>query len=236
MHNLTQQGKAIQKLLAKRPIKKGAMSAKEIAADLGVLPNAVYRSIAPLVRFGFVKTQGKYPIMYTAQDPQGAAEIFAESQKNEVLHSIAVPERLSGTEGVPEISFVNDRDQLIEKSNKDILRARSGVCFIVSGLEVPAETVLAYARAIERGVRVRIIIQNLKEAAMLKNWQRMGIDIKQHHSIDSRIIIIDSSVVYVTSYSSKQKNEATGVRFAYLPIAVIMQEFFEREWLKSKPL
>ena len=81
MDSITPQGRAVEKLL----LKKGALTAKEIASKLDIFPNAVYRSIQPLVHFGFIRKEGKYPIVYSAQNPDSGIGIYAEAVKKELF-------------------------------------------------------------------------------------------------------------------------------------------------------
>ena len=51
---------------------------------------------------------------------------------------------------------------------KDTAHAKSAINLIASGVETPTETILQNQRAVERGVNVRLLVQNLKEVTKEK--------------------------------------------------------------------
>ena len=234
MASITNQAKAIYRLLSK----KEALTAREISTKLGILPNAVYRSIKVLIQFDFVQEVGKYPVKFIATPSTNAAESYLQSVK-ENLSQDFFPEGINNKGSSSKdlgISFIKNRDELLEKTNTDMQRAKIEVNFIVSGLEVPAETILGYKRAIEKGVRIRILVQRLDETSkeMLCNWQKIGVQVKFFPLLEARIIIFDQKVAYITSYSPDDKNEGIGVRFQYPPVARLMNDLFEQRWKIAK--
>src|SRR5436189_6242319 len=122
--------------------------------------------------------------------------------------------------------------------NEDKKNATKEIHQIVSGIEIPAESILENKRAIERGVQVKYLVQRLDEVNkdMLINWQKIGIEVKYFPLIEARIIIVDKKIVYITSYNPLNKNECTGVRFDYPPVAKIMNEVFLQRWEMGKEL
>jgi len=144
------------------------------------------------------------------------------------------------TEGVPpydlkdslDVSFVRNRTELLKKTDHDLMQTKVEAHLIVSGLEVPAETVLKYKHAVDRGVTVRILVQNLNEAnkEMLHNWQRNGVDVRHYHVLEARIFIFDAQVVYITSYDPQEKEVGTGVRLNNPAIARVMNDTFRQRW------
>ncbi len=211
-------------------------SAKDIGKRLHILPNAVYRSIKQLLDLGFVERVVEYPVKFRAKSADEAMSLyssivlqnFQEVFKNEKI-------KLS-THSLMQLVFIHSRKDLLKYTGKDIPQAKSTINLIASGLEVPAEIVLGYKRAVERGVRVRFIVQNLKEVRkeMIQSFKKAGVEVKYYPTIESRIFVFDHRVVYFTSYNPANINEATGIRFAYAPFAKLMDELFEQRWQLAK--
>lgn len=233
MENITPQAKAIYRILSQGK----SLTAAEISGKLNIYANAVYRSAKVLEKFGFVKKTGRYPIYFSALHPANPIDLYAKVVKNSLSESFSHPAS-SKTPTSLDISFINNRAELLAKTNSDFESCEKEACLIVSGLEVPSETVLGYKKAIDRGIVIRIIVQNLDEAKqeMLESWQKMGIEVRHYPSIEARIFVFDAKIAYITSYNPKLQEEGLGVRFNHPPVARIFQELFESRWEKSKKL
>lgn len=236
MKFLSPQSRSIYQLL----IKNEALTPKEIGEKLDILPNAVYRSIKPLILVGFVEKAKGYPARFKTTTPSNAVNAYLLKTKENFLQSF-FPKGISSetqTDKELSISFIKDRPELLERSNDDMSQAKQQVDILVSGLEVPAETILEYKRACERGVKIRTLVQRLDESnqEMLKNWRRIGIDVRFFPLLEARIIIFDNKIVYITSYNPEIKDESIGIRLNYSPIAKLMKELFESRWKTSSEI
>lgn len=236
MKFLSPQSRSLYKLL----IRNEALNSKEIGGKLGILPHAVYRSIKPLISIGLVEKIKGYPARFKIATPSSAIDAYLLKTKENFLQSFFPKGISSETQTNKElsISFIKDRPELLERSNQDMSQAKQEVEILVSGLEVPAETILEYKRACERGVKIRTLVQRLDETnrEMLHNWRKIGIDVRYFPLLEARIIIFDSEIVYITSYNPEIKDESIGIRFNYPPIAKLMKELFEIRWATSKEI
>lgn len=217
-----------------RLLRRGrSQTAKQIGTKLHILPNAVYRSIENLRALGLVYKTGHYPTQFAARETPDALESYLAVLRENFMSAFP-------TEGVPphdlkdslDVSFVRNRTELLKKTDHDLMQTKVEAHLIVSGLEVPAETVLKYKHAVDRGVTVRILVQNLNEAnkEMLHNWQRNGVDVRHYHVLEARIFIFDAQVVYITSYDPQEKEVGTGVRLNNPAIARVMNDTFRQRW------
>ncbi len=102
----------------------------------------------------------------------------------------------------------------------------------MSGHEIPAETTLAYKLAVDRGVKVRKLIQNKQEEniRLARSWKNVGVEVKFTQMMQARIVVIDGQITHFGSYDPMQYLESMGVRFDYSPFAQIMDELFEQRW------
>ncbi|MDO8611014.1 MAG: phospholipase D-like domain-containing protein [bacterium] len=229
---VSQQPLTIYKLLCKDKI----LSSKRIAEKLNIFPHAVYRAIKTLINYGLVKAYDTYPITYEINSQKDALQNYLNLVRNVFQSTFYCCENKKIDYSMVNISFIQNRDELLEKSNNDIDKSIRECCFIVSGLEVPSETVLQYKMAVDRGVKIRIIAQQIpsKENEMFQNWKKMHIDVRFHPLLEARFIIIDSCIVYMTSYNENIPKNANGIRLNYPPIAQIIQDVFEKRWKESK--
>lgn len=213
------------------------MTAKNLASKLGIFPQAAFRAIKPLEKLGVVESTGRYPKKYRIKASEESLDSYLQIAQEQYiktfLSSIKSPKSLLQKLNV---TFIQNREELLKRMNADVAKAKMKIDNIVSGEEVPAETILARKNAISRGVKFRFIVQHVDEfyKYMFSNWKKLGAEVKYYPLVEARIIIIDDRIVYITSYNHKAKNEAVGVRFDYPPIAKLMTELFEKRWAKAQ--
>lgn len=216
-------------------LKSGTLNAKGIAKKLNILPNAVYRATKELVGLEFAEEIHQCPIVYRIKPKNHTIEWLMNLLKLNF-------EQLSGASGFEntdlKISFIQNRKELLAKTNIDTKKAQTSFNLIVSGHEIPAETILNTKQAIDRGVKTRALVQQITRfnKDMLGNWQKIGIEVKYYPNIEARIFVYDHRIVYFTSYVQKNPQEAVGVRFEYTPFAKLMDELFEQRWQIGKDI
>lgn len=211
------------------------MSAKAIGRHLKIFPNAVYRATKQLQNLGFVEEILSYPVKFKARQPSQALELYSSMVRQNFYGFFGLDKNVGSS---LKISFYETRRDMLRFSDKDSAQAKSQMNFILSGHEVPAETFLSLKKAKDRGVRIRVLVQNIDKDRrnMLKNWQKIGVEIKCIPDMDARILIFDEKVTSFASYDPKQRHEAFGVRFEYPPFAKLMNEVFEQKWNLGKEM
>ena len=215
------------------------LSAKDIAQRLDILPNAVYRAIKQLLELGIVEKVDIYPATFKAVPATSALNwyLFAANQNFKREFNIK-SSQIMDTDQSPRIALIKNRQYLLQREDTDVRAATHSVDFIVSGLEVPHSTVLAYRKAAATGVSIRAIVQQKRETSQerLERWQNLGAAVKYLPNLNMRLIVIDQRITYITSYDPSQRNRAFGVRFDYAPLAIQMGGLFEQHWQKAEEL
>jgi sugar-specific transcriptional regulator TrmB len=213
--------------------KNGAMTAAEIAQELDILPNTIYRAAHHLLKLGVLEKTADYPAKFKVSGSNNAIDWYLLAARKSFETSF-MPKRQpkAGTLSNPDITFIKNRTMLLKQTDKDTKAAKHEINFIVSGLEVPDETVLAYRRAATQGVHIRALVQRKKgtNAERLEQWHKLGVEVKHTSDLGIRLFVFDSQVVYLTSYSTKSKDTAFGIRFDYAPMAELMNSLFEERW------
>lgn len=212
------------------------ITAHDIANSLAIYPNAVYRAAKDLIDLGLVETTDTYPVRYKPSPAQKALSLYLQASAKNFRNQFGV----GATNSNPinetfSISLVKDRESLLKSQNADVLVAKFSIDFIVSGLEVPDETVLAFRKAAAVGVKIRAIVQQKRETSkdQLEKWHDLGATVKYLPDLKIRLIVIDQKITYLTSYDPSHKNSAFGVRLNYEPFAVQMSELFNLNWQKA---
>jgi len=213
-----------------------SLTAKDIAERLNIFPNTVYRTVKQLIQLGFVQQNYAYPVEYEAIHGVEGLELYSAMVSQHFLEEFPTKHR-DGSK-ILNISFIRNREDLRKNTDRDVSSAKQTVNFIVSGLEVPAESILTYKLAADRGVDIRVLIQRLDDTStpMFQRWKRIGVKVKYFPNMEARIFIIDEEIVYFTSYNPEHKDEAIGMRFDYAPYAKIMDELFNLRWKTAQSI
>lgn len=211
------------------------MSAKEIGKHLRIFPNAVYREIKQLQNLGFVEETYSYPVKFRAK-PGAEAMAFYISMIRQNFYQM-FGETVAGDQNL-KLDFFQTRDDLLKLSIKDMQRSKRCVNLIISGHEVSAEVMLSQKQAVERGVKMRKLIQGLSKENlhMAKIWQKMGIEVRYTPNLNARIVTYDGLIVHFGSYDAKNHLKSVGVRFVYAPFAKLIDDMFEQKWLRAKKI
>ncbi len=215
----------------KQLLKTGPMSANDVGRKIKILPNTAYRNLKELMSLGFVKKSTQYPAVYEAKSQSETIGLYT----NLILQNFHEAFIATGNSKTNlKIAFIQNRKDLLKQAEDDAYRAKKQINRIISGDAVPAETTLAFRKAVERGVKVRILVQGKSSSQMIKSWKKMGMEIKYTPSLFTRIVTYDGSITYFASYNPDSSQEAIGVRFEYPPLASLMDQVFEERWRTGK--
>lgn len=215
-------------------LEKSVMDAGEIGRALGIFPQAVYREARQLQALGLVEETSHWPAQFRARSTTEAVYFYLQKEREwffEAFRDGSHSESRRQTDRL-EISFIQTRQESYRRFTKDLAHAQRTARLLVSGLEVPAEQMLAYMQAVERGVEIQVLVQQegLTNKEMLGNWQKLGILVRSIKIIDVRILTIDERICYLLSYDPHKPHQAIGIRFAYPPIAFLLSELFKKRW------
>jgi len=213
------------------------LTARAIASKLNIYPHAVYRLAKILQNHGLMAMTRSYPRKFQVRPASKALSLFLCVQRDWFLRVFDLRDKngihISEQNRVMlNLSFIQSRDESIQKTTADLVSAESEVCLIISGAELPAETIRALKQAVDRKVPVRMLVQtrSQKSKEMFANWKKMGVKVRIMPSIEARIMLFDKRIVYLLSFSKEKGSENIGIRFDYAPAALVMREVFERKW------
>jgi sugar-specific transcriptional regulator TrmB len=229
LKTLSPQAAKVYRLL----LKHQPLSAKQIGGKINIVPNTVYRDLRELKRLALVEELHTYPITYQAKSVPAAAAFFTSLIRQNFYETFGLSD--SGEENL-KITFFQNRKDFLKIAEKDISRAKKYCNIIISGHEVPAEFVLAQKKAVDRGVKIRKLLQqaNMESIRVALNYQKMGMETRFTPLVQARIVIIDGQITQFGSYSPERQAESAGVRFDYPPLARLMDELFEQKWQQGK--
>ena len=214
-----------------------ALSAQEIAEQLGVVPNSVYRLLKRLMSLGLVEELSSYPAKYRAVSQQTAMSFYLLAASQNFRREFGIGNQPTQQNAAsPKISLIKDRETLLKRSEADVRSCVESIDIIVSGHEIPDVMYLAHQKAIMHGARVRRIVHQKDRQFTKENafWKELGAEVRYLPDLQLRMLIYDKRIVYITSFNPESPKSAFGVRFEYEPLAMQMTELFEQHWHKAR--
>ncbi len=232
--SLSKQSLALYQLL----LSSGTLNAKEIGEKMHIVPNSVYRAAEPLISLGMAEKLDSYPVTYKAVSPHSAANWYARALAQNFREAFSDTSNVVLNPDAPSMTFIKDRQHMIDVVEKEILNTKHSFNYIVSGHRVPDSNVLAIRKITTKGISARCIIQNTTSTTHnpLETYADMGVEVRYLPNIGIRLFVFDSRTVIMTSYDITQSSKAFGIRFRYPPVAAAMNELFEEKWKAAKPL
>ena len=211
------------------------LSAKDVARELKILPNTVYRDLRELIRIGLIEKVNDYPVRYKAKPESEAVSLYTSIIRQNFFESFGLNVKVGQN---LKIGFFQTRKDFLLLCKKDFEYSKEKINIIISGDELPPEAVFVHKATVDRGVKIRKLVQGLNEEniRMAKAWKRIGVDTKYTPLINSRIVTFDGKITILGYYEPYKQQECVGVRFEYAPFAALMDEMFEQKWEKAKEI
>jgi|WetSurMetagenome_2_1015567.scaffolds.fasta_scaffold06078_3 sugar-specific transcriptional regulator TrmB len=216
------------------------LSARILANQMRIPPSLAYRLTKPLIEMGLIAKINAYPCLFRAKLIDEGLSLFLLAQ-NEWFSKqfLASGENLNATSKEPNeirLSFIQSRDELMNKSTEETARTAKTVDLLRSGGEVPPDVMLAINEARKRNVRIRMLIQDYssENAARIEYWKQNGIIVRKTELRHIRLMLYDSSVLYFMSYRHTDSGKDLGMKINYPPLAVIFSKLFDEWWQKAE--
>lgn len=219
------------------------LTIRQIATQAHIAPSLTYRLTEPLITMGLVIKTNIYPYQFRAKPMSEGLSLFLlyqnewfSKQFSPSDKKIDVKKREISQPQEAQLSFIQSRDELMNKSAEEIAKATKSVDLLRSGHEVPAEVMLATIEAKKRNVLTRMLIQDYStdNASQIAYWKKNGILVRKTTLRHIRLIIYDTSTVYFMSYKHAESEKDLGMKINYPPLAVIFSKLFEQWWQKAE--
>lgn len=218
------------------------LSAKQLAAQMHIFPSTAYRLTEPLIAMGLITKTTTYPYQFRAKSVDEGLSLFLINQ-NEWFSKQFFPfsKKIDVTEKGKQsqeirLSFIQSRDELMNKSAEEIAKATKTVDLLRSGHEISADVMLAIIEAKKRSVSTRMLIQDYSadNSDQVAYWKKNGILVRKSALRHIRLMLYDSSIIYFMSYKHNDSNKDLGMRVNYPPFAVILSQLFDEWWKKAE--
>lgn len=225
-------------------LKKKELTAKEIGHSLNIFPNAVYRLMDELEKVGFLEKKNLYPKRFRVRSLNEAWDnffLFSKNKFDKMFSDINVEEEKKEDYYKEfSISFITKREALFDQFIEDLSHTKKEAKFIVLGLSIgiSPELLLAEKQAIEKGIKIKEIIQEYTEENQktIESWLKIGVNLRIGNPIGFHLLLFDDTISYIVLYQPKNKIVRYGVRIIHKGINYQLQDIFNKCWGKAKQL
>lgn len=218
---------------------EGSLSAKEIAKNVNILPNAVYRLMDSLHNKGFVVPLTTYPKKFQAVPPSVAIEAFSEQQEKrlEELKIQSIRALTSETTKAPQtrIDLIVSRAETFSKFVELAPQAKKEILIISIGEPVPDNVKLAMRDGIERGVKIKLLVHRYNEEnrQLLRSWLRMGVEVRHFPDWGFHLVILDGKKSLLMTNNPENTEERTGMLIFSDGLARALRDYYYSVWEKA---
>lgn len=236
-------------------LKLGVSEASSVYRDAEVPYGKIYTVLESLAGKGFVEVQTSRPKKFRAVDPELALDAFFEKREVEVEREMAllkgsVEEAKQALETVSPQKRMNEvfwttainESEIMKWATSVYREVKKSICVIPPGLGMPVVASLLpdIIKAIDRGVKIRLLISpRFLALVSLFSMQgeetlgklKKGLDIRLSQNFDSYFGVIDDSVVILFQPHPKDKDRVLSVvKIWDAGLAKNLREEFEILW------
>jgi len=234
---LTKQQATVYLLL----LKEGPLSPKTIGEKCVILPNAVYRVLYKLDKYGLIELGSKTPVRYIVTSMDFAISKLVEKRKKKLEASQKYLLQIKNHSDLKKetdlelstdiIKFFKESEQLINQSKKEVL-------IISIGEPSTPELILADKRAIERGVDIKFIVHknDSDNHQFLLNLEKNGLEIRHLKDWGYHLQIVDGEKCLLSVNNPDNTNERANIKIQSKYLSRAFRDYFYLIWEKSRPI
>lgn len=222
-------------------ISSGSLKAGELASEMDIYPNAVYRIMERLEKKGFIVSLDTHPVTFQSIPPRIAIPAYIdmkqkalEDMRHVSLESFQEEKSVSSTK----VDIQTGKKQMFETYINLAKQAKKEICIISLGEPVPDELKLVNRDAIERGVQLKFIshIYTVNNRELLRSWVRMGMEVRHLPGGGFHLQIFDGKINVLTANNPKNTSERTSMVIYNEGISTVLRDYFSSVWQKATPI
>lgn len=221
---------------------KGSLSVFEIAKNLSIFPNAVYRLTNKLQEKGFIISLDTVPVSFQAIPPVIAIEAFAEQKKREFeqikLESISNLSKNSAENSQSKIDVVVGKNGYFKTFTKLAKDTKEEILVISLGESVSDEVKLATRDGLERGVDVKIVFHKYdnENKELLKTWVKMGCEVRHFPDSGYHLNVFDGRRSIFVANNPQNTEERTAMVIYSESVSRALKSHFYSIWEKGSKI
>lgn len=222
-------------------ISKGSLKAGELASEMDIYPNAVYRIMERLENKGFVVSLDTHPVTFQAITPRIAILSYIDMKQKaleEMRHVSLTSFQEEKSASSTKVDIQTGKKQMFDTYVSLANKAKKEICIISLGELVPDEVKLVNRDAIEHGVQLQFISHRYtnENHELLRSWVRMGMEVRHYQGGGFHLQIFDGKTSVLTANNPKNTSERTSMVIYNEGISTVLRDYFSSVWQKATPI
>lgn len=220
-------------------LEKGSLSVREIAKEINVLPNALYRLLNKLVTKGLVSVSGNNPKVYNALPPSIALELLTKQKIKELEEAknsaIAVFSKQKTKAQETTINLLKNKHEFFTKYLELAKQAKKEILVVSIGEPIPDEIKLVNRDAVARRVDFKMIAHKYDDENrnLLKSYKTMGWEIRHYPGGGFHLFVIDGMKSVLAVNNPKNTSERVAFQIFSRGLSKALQDYFYSIWEKA---
>ncbi len=215
-------------------LKDGPLTAKSVAGQLGILPNAVYRAVRKLERKNLVSISVSTPKTFHSLPPTLALASYAKKQALlfEQEADKFVEHLRSPLKNPTQVRVIFGKEPTHLISAKIISQLEKEGLFISIGEFIPENLLLSIKRAVERGVKIKLIVHKYDKSnkEIVDNFKKNGMEVRHYPDWGFHLGVYDAQKVLLVVNNPQQTDERIGILMSSSGLAKAMRNYFYFVW------
>jgi sugar-specific transcriptional regulator TrmB len=214
-----------------------ALTSRQLAESLGVLPSAVYRLCYQLEQRGLIQRLGGRPRRFVATARHEAlqnAYLHHQRQLRQLLGVLL--EQSAPVTPLPEVQIIMGRQALYDEYIRQAEQAQQEIAVYAIGIAYSKALHHTQAAARKRGVRVRHIVQQLRPENyhIVHKWQRLGVRLRLLKTAQGfHLTLIDNRLALITFSEASDTEERLTIATTNPSAVAVMVTVFEQMWREA---
>ena len=178
-------------------LRRGKVTAKELAKETGVRLEAIYRPLRSLISKGLVISFGKHPARLQALPIEVGMSKLLENYQN-VAQGIINKVRINAIIGP--FKIIPNREAYHRLGERYFKKIKKEVLVIASGTgELNQEFIRTKAEAVRKGIEYKILALSLGDfnREKLEAWQKTGFKVRHRKGKEFNLVNYDREIIQI---------------------------------------
>ncbi len=156
-----------------------------------------------------------------------SARFFLEKEVNKLVKYLQTPPK-----SPTQIKVIFGKEPTHLVSAKLISQLKNEGLFISIGEPIPQQLLLSIKRAVERGVKIKLIVHKYDETNkhIIENFKKNGIEVRHYPDWGFHLGVYDAKKLLLVVNNPQQTDERIGILMASPGLAKAMRDYFYFVW------
>lgn len=227
-------------LLYQYLLTKGPQTSKDLASELNVLPNALYRLLDRLKKKGLITQSGKYPSLYRAIQPSLAFDSFIKKEVHELesLKEQVIAQFFITHSDQTKIELIKDLKSFFAAYTDLLQKSEQEVLIISPGEPLPNELLLVHQEVLSRNLVIKMVSHKVDSTnkEYINRLKRMGFAIRNFPDWGFNLLVFDKKMAILLINDTSNSEEKIGFMIFSTGLGKALADYFTSIWEKSEPV